>query len=230
MPGGSPGEGVGWGTCVTVEILIVTSNPQAAGHLQVSLERQGHHVRVSSTVREVLPLLEAQRVDLLIAECRQLEQHGAALFHLLNRRPQPPVILPLAAAHGADEALPAEPENLQAVVAQAQTLLAQGNVEVLRVGDLTIDLASKRVTWCGEPVSLPPIQFRLLAYLAGNAGRVVGAQELLKAVWGYEGEESEARELVKVHVGQIRRRLGDDGRRAHCVQSVRGFGYLIDAE
>jgi DNA-binding response OmpR family regulator len=99
----------------------------------------------------------------------------------------------------------------------------------LRVGDLVIDLATKRVTFRGQHVALPPIQFRLLAYLAQNAGRVVGAQELLKAVWGYEGDETEARELIKVHVRQIRRRLGLEAHHADYVQSVRGFGYVVTA-
>ncbi len=212
-----------------VETLIVTGSPEAAGQLRATLERQGHHVRVTSTVREMLPLLEAQRVDLLIVECRQLEQSGAALFHLLGRHPQLPVIVPLATPPIAGAEAPlGDVERLHSLVAQAQTLLTQRNGEVLRVGDLTIDVASKRVTFCGQHVALPPIQFRLLAYLVQHAGRVIGAQELLKAVWGYEGDEAEARELVKVHVRQIRRRLGLEGQHAAYVQSVRGFGYLVD--
>ena len=212
-----------------MDTLVVTSSPEAAGHLQAALERQGHRVRVASTVRETLPLLETQPVDLLIAECRQLEQNGAALFHLLGRRPQPLVILPLAMTPAPGAQAPLDNAHLQSLVAQAQTLLTQRDGEVLRVGALAIDTASKRVTFCGQHVALPPIQFRLLAYLTQNAGRVVGAQELLKAVWGYEGDEGEARELVKVHVRQIRRRLGLEGPNAGYVQSVRGFGYLVEA-
>ncbi len=180
---------------------------------------------------EALPLLDTQHVDLLIAECRLLEANGAALFHLLGRRAHCPLILPLPMMPtGPDAAaLAAGAEHLQAVAAQAQTLLSERHGEMLRVGDLAIDIASKRVTFQGRHVTLPPIQFRLLAYLAENSGRVVGAQELLKAVWGYEGDESEARELVKVHVRQIRRRLGLEAHHTDYVQSVRGFGYLVSA-
>lgn len=189
------------------------------------LERQGHRVRVADRVREVLPFLDERHVDLLAVDCRQLEQSGAALFRLLGRRPRPPLVLPLSAySPAADEA-----ERLRAAVTKAQTLLARGDDEVLRVGDLALDMASKRVVFRGQHVSLPPIQFRLLAYLMRNAGRVVGAQELLEVVWGYEGDEGEARELVKAHVRQIRRRLGLEAHHADYVQSVRGFGYQVTA-
>jgi len=136
-----------------------------------------------------------------------------------------PLVMPVAS--GASAALVPDGDGLEAALAQAQTLLGQRDATTLRIGDLAIDLATKRVTLHGRHVALPPIQFRLLLYLTQNAGRVVGAQELLKAVWGYEGEENEARELVKVHVRQIRRRLGLEAQHADYVQSVRGFGYLV---
>jgi two-component system alkaline phosphatase synthesis response regulator PhoP len=120
-------------------------------------------------------------------------------------------------------------QHVQEALLQVQRLLAEPQGELLRVGDLAIDMDGKRVLFHGQPVPLPPIQFRLLAYLAQNAGRVVGAQELLKAVWGYEGDETEARELVKVHVRQIRRRLGLGAQTSDYVQSVRGFGYVVNA-
>jgi DNA-binding response OmpR family regulator len=67
----------------------------------------------------------------------------------------------------------------------------------------------------------------LLKHLALNAGRVVEYQELLQEVWGYQGEDSEARELLKVHIRQIRRKLGWDAAKAEYLQAVRGFGYML---
>lgn len=213
-----------------MEILIVNHDREAAQELRASLEQQGCSVHTSPGITEALTILEGQRIDLLVAECRQLEMNGASLFRLLARLPHPPLILPTSSPLAADA--PAPPlavrvERLRSVVAQAQHLLAQQRGETLRVGDLVIDLDTKQVTLHDHRVLLPPIQFRLLAYLAQNKGRVVGAQELLKAVWGHDGNESEARELVKVHVRQIRRKLGLDGQRVDYVQSVRGFGYLV---
>lgn len=204
----------------------MTGGLEAANQTQGLLERSGHHVRAAATVLEALSLLEVRPADLLIAECRQLEADADVVFRVLGRRQPPLLILPLS-SHVAAGATLADVEHWQAAVAQAQTLLAQRNGETLRVGELVIDTATKRITFRGQPVSLPPIQFRLLAYLAKHQGRVVGAQELLKAVWGYEGDENEARELVKVHVRQIRRRLGLEAQHPDYVLSVRGFGYVV---
>ena len=215
-----------------MEILIVNSDPEIGKQLLALLERQGHRVLLSPGMADAQSLLSARRIDLIIAECGQLEKDGAILFASLAGWPQPPMILPitplLAAVRGTP-AITAEVERLPAIVAQVQHLLDRRDGEALRVGDLVIDTASKRVTLHGQHVLLPPIQFRLLAYLAQYAGRVVGAQELLKAVWGFEGDEAEARELVKVHVRQIRRKLGLEAQRADYVQSVRGFGYVVTA-
>lgn len=196
------------------------------------LERQGHRVLVSTGVSEALSLLAAQPVDLVIAECQQLEANGGALFRLFAHWPRPPMILPTTSHPATGHATPAVPdevERAQDVLAQVQRLLTQPHQEVMRVGELAVDSVRKQVLFHGQPVLLPPIQFRLLAYLTQNTGRVVSAQELLKAVWGYEGDETEARELVKVHVRQIRRRLGLEAHSAEYVQSVRGFGYIVTA-
>jgi DNA-binding response OmpR family regulator len=220
----------GLGARIGVNILIIDSDPEVEEQLQVLLEQQGHRVLVSAGVSEALSVLSAERVDLLIAECKQLELNGVPLFRLLARGTQAPLILPtlpgLASGRGAG-AVRAEAERVAEAVSLVRRLLAEPQGDVLRVGDLVVDTIAKQVLIHGQPALLPPIQFRLLAYLAQNAGRVVGAQELLKAVWGYEGDETEARELVKVHVRQIRRRLGLGTQGADYVQSVRGFGYVL---
>jgi len=76
-------------------------------------------------------------------------------------------------------------------------------------------------------VTLPPLQYRLLLTLAQHAGEVVSYQDLLRAVWGHDGNDNEARELLKVHIRQIRRRLNLDPERQRYIRSVRGFGYML---
>ncbi|MCL6431811.1 MAG: winged helix-turn-helix domain-containing protein, partial [Anaerolineae bacterium] len=190
-------------TCV--EILVVNSDPAIGRELQAHLHRQGHHVLVTAAVSEALPSIEDQSPELMIIEAHQLERDGAALFRLLDRSTDPPLIIPVssrALSERGAAALPSDLARAQQIAAQVRRLLSQTREDEegpLEVGDLLIDMAAKRVVFHGQPVLLPPIQFRLLAYLVRNAGRVVGARELLRSVWGYEGNEAEARELVKVH-------------------------------
>ena len=96
-----------------------------------------------------------------------------------------------------------------------------------RVGELGIDTRKKRAGLGERWVTLPPLQYRLLLTLAQRAGEVVSYQELLCEVWGYKGEDREARELLKVHIRQIRRRLGLDPEEHPYIRSVRGFGYML---
>ena len=105
--------------------------------------------------------------------------------------------------------------------------LAQKSPSVYRVGDLRIDTRKKRAGLGDSWVTLPPLQYRLLLTLAKKAGEVVGYQDLLREVWGYTGQDNEARELLKVHIRQIRRRLGLDPEEHPYIRSVRGFGYML---
>jgi two-component system KDP operon response regulator KdpE len=99
--------------------------------------------------------------------------------------------------------------------------------EVVQVGPLIIDQGRKRVIWRGRPVQLPPLQFKILTVLARRAGQVVSHADLVREVWGIETDDPEARELLKVHIRQIRKRLGLDPERGEVLVSVRGFGYML---
>lgn len=96
-----------------------------------------------------------------------------------------------------------------------------------QIGDLHIDTHKKRVGLGGRWVTLPPLQYRLLLTLAQHTGEVVSYQDLLRAVWGHDGNDNEARELLKVHVRQIRRCLSLDPEQQQYIRSVRGFGYML---
>ncbi len=96
-----------------------------------------------------------------------------------------------------------------------------------QIGELHIDTRKKRAGLGGRWVTLPPIQYRLLLALARRAGEVVSYRELLRAVWGYDGDDTEARELLKEHIRRIRRRLGLDLEERPYIRSVRGFGYML---
>jgi DNA-binding response OmpR family regulator len=113
-------------------------------------------------------------------------------------------------------------------IAVAQRLV-QEPPHYYQVGELHIDTRKRRAGLGQRWVTLPPIQYRLLLALAKRAGEVISSQELLRLVWGYDTEEAEARELVKVHIRQIRRRLGLDPERHYYIRSVRGFGYMLDS-
>ncbi|MHA6793481.1 winged helix-turn-helix domain-containing protein [Pseudonocardia bannensis] len=100
-------------------------------------------------------------------------------------------------------------------------------VRYLQAEILRIDLWAESATLDGRPLNLSPTEYKLLAYLMRNAGRVVPAAQILGRVWGWAG--GDGLNTLRIFVGRLRRQLGDDARRPRFVTSVRGRGYCFAA-
>ena len=218
-----------------MEVLVV--NPQAvwAQRIQARLESAGARVSVVSDSTSAAQQLDESSPDVLIVEQRVLEKEATALLVALREAEPLPIIVPTDFTH-----LPADADHvslrgeeslrrLEMLVMRLQGAFELGAQQRIRVGRLTIDPTRKEVVFAARRVPLPPIQFRLLLYLALNAGRVVDQRELVREIWGYAGAEAEARELIKTHVRLIRRKLGWADETNNYLQSVRGFGYMLSA-
>lgn len=133
---------------------------------------------------------------------------------------------------GADDYLP-KPVDPPTLVAKTLALLRRAGYaneakRALRVRDLAVDLDRCQVTLKGEPISLTPIEYRILAALTRRAGRVLTCAELLKEAQGYEVGEQEARDIIKVHVYHLRRKLEPGEAKGDYVRTVPGFGYMLE--
>jgi DNA-binding response OmpR family regulator len=216
-----------------LNILIVNPDSDFLSALSPLLEKDGHNVSVARDMTAALQALEQSPPGLVVMEREYLEQEGQPFFAKLSQYDGLPIILLTSGSQTGEgvkfASVPKqhELERIEAIVARVKETASDWRRETLRVGDLVIDLAKKQVAFGARRIKLPPIQFRLLKHLALNAGRVVEYQELLQEVWGYQGEDSEARELLKVHIRQIRRKLGWDAAKAEYLQAVRGFGYML---
>lgn len=208
--------------------VLIIAESAAAERWKRRLSAEGVACGTAPDVAEGVEVLTETRVDVIVIERPALEVGGAALIAAVRAGPHLPLILPV-------EAGPRRPTqaDCRRVLAAIQLVRPARTVNesVLRVGKLTIDLAAKRVRVHRRWVRLPPTQYRLLLVLTQHRGQVVGYRELLKEVWGYNGDENEARELLKVHIRLIRRRLGLCPQTDEFIRSVRGFGYmLVDPE
>ena len=95
----------------------------------------------------------------------------------------------------------------------------------LRNGELELDLLSREVRQGGVRVHLSGTEFELLAYLVHNAGQVLGREQILRAVWGYDHDPGT--NVVDVYVGYLRRKLTRSGSRAP-IATIRSVGYRLD--
>jgi DNA-binding response OmpR family regulator len=101
--------------------------------------------------------------------------------------------------------------------------------EVVRAGDLEIDLRRQLVRRRGEVIALSKTEWLLLHYLAVNAGKVMSTAEVLSAVWGPEYRDDV--QHLRVWISRLRRKLeAGKGESPGVIKTVQGVGYMLDAE
>jgi two-component system phosphate regulon response regulator PhoB len=129
---------------------------------------------------------------------------------------------------GADDYI-TKPFSTHELLARIRAVLRRRSPEpesaTLAVGELTLDAATHRVAWRGEPVKLGPTEFKLLQHMMRNAERVHSRSQLLDKVWGDHVFIEER--TVDVHVKRLRESLGGAGT---MVETVRGAGYRLTAQ
>jgi DNA-binding response OmpR family regulator len=101
------------------------------------------------------------------------------------------------------------------------------NGSVMQLGPLTVYPGRYQISVEDRPIDLTPTEFDLLLYLAAHRGRVVPCSELVREVRGYAVDEAEAREVIRPHISNLRRKLKGAGQNADIIVNVRGIGYRL---
>jgi DNA-binding response OmpR family regulator len=101
---------------------------------------------------------------------------------------------------------------------------------VISLGPLTIYPGRYQISVEDQPIDLTPTEFDLLLYLAAHRGRVVSCHELVREVRGYAVDEAEAREVIRPHVSNLRRKLKQAGQDEDLIVNVRGIGYRLSEQ
>jgi len=224
------------------QILVIDDEQQILRALRTILGQQNYQVTVSGTGEEGLALATAIQPDILILDLGLPDLTGVEVCKRLREWSDIPVIV--LSAHdnepekvaaldaGADDYL-TKPFGVDELLARIRVALRHhskslgSRSSVVTVGDLTIDLAAHLVTRGGERVKLTVTEFKLLAYLVGNAGRVLTHQSILNHVWGYS--EVGQMEYLRVYIRQLRQKLEEDPRNPQLILTESGVGYRFVA-
>ena len=228
-------------------ILVVDDEPPIVDLVRGYLEREGFAVDVATdgpsavaAVRDIGPDVVVLDVMLPgfdgVEACRRIRAFSDAYIIMLTARSEE-IDRVVGLSVGADDYL-AKPFSPRELVARVKALLrrprALPSADAPGAGapptgvppeGLSIDVARRRVGVRGEPVALTTTEFDILATLARDPGVVVSRGHLLDAVWGpdFVGDDH----LVDVHVGNLRRKLGDDAEAPRFIETVRGVGFRL---
>jgi two-component system, OmpR family, alkaline phosphatase synthesis response regulator PhoP len=216
-------------------VLVVDDEPQIVELLRGYLEREGFAVAHAADGGTALVEHERLRPDLVILDlmlpgldgrevCRRIREYAATSIIMLTARDDESDKL-LGLELGADDYI-TKPFSPREVVARVRAVLRSRNrdiPELLRLGEMVIDLRAHQVTLAGRPIDLTPTEFRLLEILAGHPNTVFTRMQLIERVQGraFEGYER----TVDAHVRNLRNKVERDARRPEFILTVYGVGY-----
>jgi two-component system response regulator MtrA len=222
-------------TAGRTRVLVVDDDAALAEMLTLVLHNEGFHSAVVDRGDAALSAFREYKPDVVLLDlmlpgkdgidvCREIRaESGTPIVMLTARSDTLDVVAGLES--GADDyiAKPFKPKELVARIRARVRRIADPEPEVLRVGDLTIDIAGHQVTRDGVPIGLTPLEFDLLVCLARRPRQVFSREVLLEQVWGYR-HAADTR-LVNVHVQRLRAKVEHDPENPRVVLTVRGVGY-----
>jgi len=226
-----------------LSILLIEDEPQMRRFLRASLSATGHKLVEAATAKEGLAAASTLAPDIILLDLGLPDMDGLEVTKRLREWTRTPIIVlsardkeddkVAALDAGADDYLtkPFSMQELLARIRVAERHVATGGAEkedsVHQVGDLVVDLAKRIVTRGGEEVRLTPIEWKLLATLVRNTGRVMTYQQLLKEVWG--PRYATQKQYLHVYVGHLRHKLEQDPTRPRFLLTDAGVGYRLKA-
>ncbi len=225
-------------------ILVVDDEPRIAALARDYLEHAGFGVLVARSGEAGLDLIRRERPDLVVLDLGLPGVDGLDVTREIRRSSSLPVIMLTARDDELDKLLglelgaddyvtkPFSPRELvarvRAVLRRAEGAADRAGDELVRAGELTLDVPRMRADLGGRRIELTPTEFSLLAALARQPGRIFTRSQLLDAVHGVAFESYER--AIDTHIKNIRRKLEPDPRRPVHVLTVYGVGYRFADE
>ncbi|MBC8195598.1 MAG: response regulator transcription factor [Acidimicrobiia bacterium] len=220
-------------------VLVVDDEQPMRAFIVRNLEARGYEAVGAATGFEALALFQQREPDLVILDLMMPSMDGLETCERLRERSIVPILVVTALGEerdrvralnaGADDCL-VKPFGVEELLARVGAVLRRASWADERSTrpavtflDVTLDPEATRVTFRNEPMRLTSIEYRLLDFFMANRGKVLPHEDLLRTVWGPDyGDEAE---YLRVYVGRLRNKLGDDARNPTYLHTEHGLGY-----
>lgn len=222
-------------------VLVIEDEPQMRRFLRALLESHSYRHLEAATAQEGIALVTAHNPDLLLLDLGLPDADGLDVTARVREWSAVPIVVLSARGQEQDKirALDAGADDYVTKPFGAGELLARMRVAlrhaarpaqdapspVLALGELRVDLARREVRRGGEEIHLTPIEYKLLAVLVRNAGKVVTHRQLLKEVWG--PNQVDQTHYLRVYMAQLRHKLEQDPARPRYFTTEPGVGYRL---
>ena len=223
-----------------MRILVIEDEKKYLDILLRTLKAEGYKVDGASRVSLAVEFLHTFHYDLVILDLQLPDGTGNSLLKRMRQTGQTMPVLVLTAPSGLDckvenfqagaDDYVVKPVALTELTIRVQALLRRGPAlqeNVLKIDDLEINRLTRQVKRDGRRIELSPKEYSLLEYLFLHPGRVLSRGMIVERIWdqSFEGLTN----IVDVHIGHLRRKI-DEGHSHKLIRTVRGLGYMIDAE
>lgn len=223
---------------------MVEDEPQVMRFLRASLPSQGYRLVEATSGEQALVEAASWSPDLVLLDLGLPDMDGVDVARRLREWSKAPIIVLSARGQekdkiqaldaGADDYL-TKPFGVGELLARMRVALrnaarsaAAGGEPVFETGELRVDLGARRVFVASQEVRLTRTEYRLLATLVQNAGKVMTHRQLLREVWG-PGSVDQSH-YVRLYMAQLRHKLEQDPARPRYLLTETGVGYRLQAE
>ena len=224
-----------------MKILLVEDDARTADFILKGLQQSGYTTVHAADGRDGLFKATTESCDLAVVDIMLPGLDGFTLIEKLRAAGIKLPVIVLSARSSVDDKIRAlqtggddylvKPFSFSELIARIQALLRRASAtaepSTLTVGDLSIDLLSRKVYRGSTRIDIQPLEFTLLEYLARNAGRVVSTTMIMEHVWEYNFDPQT--NIVETRMCRLREKL-DKPFKEKLLHTVRGFGYVLEPE